>query len=594
MSEELQENGRGRGRFGREPAPALSAQKLFEKEPPYSPEAEMSLLGSMILDPLVIVDVLGILKGKEDFYKEAHQHIYQALVDVYDQFNTGDLVQIVDMLRHRRVLEQVGGSEYLVELANSVPTSVNAPHFARLVAEKAKLRKLIDAAGSILYDAYHAADLGPEGAKEVMDRAEMRVFKIAQDEERSDAESLEKLLQREMERIEAADFEGAGFTGLTSGFHELDELLRGFQPGEMLILAARPSMGKTAFMLNIAEQVSIGGVPVPGAPPSRRNPVGVFSLEMSKSAIVQRLLSARSGVSSQQLRGGNRIPDEDLRRLYMASEDLKNAPIFVDDTPSLTVLNLRARARRMVAQHGVKILLIDYLQLMTAPGAARESRQVEVSTISRSVKALARELNVPVICVSQLNRASEQREGNRPRMADLRESGSIEQDADVIMLLHREEYYHTQNPDWSLENPDKVGIAEVIIAKQRNGPTGVVRLRWNSGATRFANVDFSSHAPGGMRDDTHDVFAPPPPKANVYMEPAPRANPALIAGDFGTISMPGEEAPFEAGAPGGQKARHFFSPGKKTGPIEQHRDGGGPDKDGGLDAGMDDFGDLPV
>jgi replicative DNA helicase len=593
MSEELQENGRGRGRYGRDAAPALSAQKLFEKEPPFSPEAEMSLLGSMILDPLVIVDVLGILKGKEDFYKEAHQHIYQALVDVYDQFNTGDLVQIVDMLRHRRVLEQVGGSEYLVELANSVPTSVNAPHFARLVAEKAKLRKLIDAAGAILYDAYHAADLGPEGAKEVMDRAEMRVFKIAQDEERSDAESLEKLLQREMERIEAADFEGAGFTGLTSGFHELDDLLRGFQPGEMLILAARPSMGKTAFMLNIAEQVAIGGIPVPGAPPSRRTPVGVFSLEMSKSAIVQRLLSARSGVSSQQLRGGNRIPDGDLRRLYMASEDLKNAPIFVDDTPSLTVLNLRARARRMVAQHGVKILLIDYLQLMTAPGAARESRQVEVSTISRSVKALARELNVPVICLSQLNRASEQREGNRPRMADLRESGSIEQDADVIMLLHREEYYHTQSPDWALENPDKVGIAEIIIAKQRNGPTGVVRLRWNSGSTRFANVDFSSHAPGGMRDDTHDVFAPPPPKASGYMEPAPRANPTIIAGDFGTISMPGEEAPFDATATGAQKSRHFFSPGKKSGPIEQHRDGGGPDKDGAVDD-FGDFGDLPV
>jgi len=317
--------------------------------------------------------------------------------------------------------------------------------------------------------------------------------------------------------------------------------------------------------------------------------VGIFSLEMSKSAIVQRLLSARANVSSQQLRGGHRIPDQDLRRLFMASEDLKNAPIFVDDTPSLTVLNLRARARRMVAQHGVKILLIDYLQLMTAPGAARESRQVEVSTISRSVKALARELNVPVICLSQLNRASEQREGNRPRMADLRESGSIEQDADVIMLLHREEYYHTQNPDWALENGDKVGIAEIIIAKQRNGPTGVVKLRWNSGATRFANVDFSSQAPGGLRDDTHDVFAPAP-KAQGFVEPAPRANPAPYANDFGAVTMPGEDAPFEAGAPSAQKGRHFFSPGKKSGPIEQHRDGGGPDND----AGLDDIGDLPV
>ena len=599
------DNSRGGGRFRRDQGPALSAQQLFEKEPPQSPEAEMSLLGSMILDPNIIADVLGILKGRDDFYKEAHGHIYQALVDVYDTHHSGDLVQIVDELRHRRVLDQVGGVDYLAELARSVPTSVNAPHFARLVAEKAKLRRLIDAAGSILYDAYHASDLGPEGAREVLDRAEMRVFDIAQEQGQSDPESLGALLQIEMERIDAIGDGTDGYTGVSCGYSELDELLRGFQPGEMLILAARPSMGKTAFVLNIAEQVAIGGAPVPGAPPSRRVPVGLFSLEMSKSAIVQRLLSARSGVSSQNLRGGHRIADDDLRRLYMAGEDLKAAPIFIDDTPNLTVLNLRARARRMVAQHGVKVILIDYLQLMSAPGAARESRQVEVSTISRGVKALARELNVPVICLSQLNRASEQREGNRPRMADLRESGSIEQDADVIMLLHREEYYHLQSPDWPMENPDKVGIAEIIIAKQRNGPTGVVKLRWDSRTTRFTNVDFNSQAPGGMRDEHMNVFAPAPgttkqePKPYVRT-PAPRANPAPIA----PTHFAGEDAPFDSpmndgadlatGADVGTKpGKQFFSPGKKSGPINNHRDGGGPDAND-TSGYTDEYGDLPV
>jgi replicative DNA helicase len=599
---------RGRRDFAQQPA--LSAKQLFEKDPPQSPEAEMSLLGSMILDPNCIADVMGIVRGRDDFYREAHGHIYQGLVDLYDARNTGDLVQLLDMLRDRKVEEAVGGAAYLAELANAVPTAANAPHFARIVAEKAKLRRLIDAAGSILYDAYHVADLGPEGAKEVLDRAEMRVFEIAQEQDKSDPEALADLLQQEMDRIEAADLSGGAYSGVTSGYGELDELLRGFQPGEMLILAARPSMGKTAFVLNIAEQVAIGGVPVPGARATSNTPVGLFSLEMSKSAIVQRLLSARARVSSQFLRGGSRIPDDALRRLYMAGEDLKHAPIYIDDTPNLTVLNLRARARRMVAQHGVRLILIDYLQLMSAPGAARESRQVEVSTISRGVKALARELKIPIICLSQLNRASEQREGNRPRMADLRESGSIEQDADVIMLLHREEYYHVQNPDWAMENPDKVGIAEVIIAKQRNGPTGVVKLRWDRDATRFANVDFTSQAPGGFRDEHADVFAPAPAPRPAAPHAAPHAAPGYAAPGYSATGQAASyvepspmggrdygDVPFEpdAGAhaaPGSApKPRSTFAPGKKTGPISNHRDGGGPDNDAALG---DDYGDIPV
>jgi replicative DNA helicase len=523
----------------------VSPKELFDKQPPASLEAEMSLLGAMILDPNVIPDVLSFVRNERDFYKSAHGEIFRAVVDVYDQRHSGDLVQIVDLLRDRGVLEQVGGEEYLVSLAEAVPTAVNAPHFARIVAEKAKLRRLIDAAGQILYDAYHAGELGPEGAREVLDAAEMRVFEIAQEQHATDPQALAELLEMELRRIEAADFEGGTLTGVPSGFHDLDELLRGFQPGEMIVLAARPSMGKTALALTLAEQVAIGGVPVPGAPPARRTPVGIFSLEMSRNAIVQRLLSARSGVSSQALRGGHKIPDEDYRRLLMAAEDLKGAPIYIDDTPDLTVLNLRARARRMVAQYGVKVVMVDYLQLMSAPHASRESRQVEVSAISRGIKALARELNIPVIALSQLNRASEQREGNRPRMADLRESGSIEQDADVIMLLHREEYYHLHDEEWKRENEEKLGVAEVIVAKQRNGPTGVVKLMWDSSATRFRSYDPTARAPADLGPFGEPV-ARPVPKAWSRAE---------------------------------KKDAPYFTPGEPTGPVSDFRDGGGPERE---------------
>jgi len=568
---------RSRRNFKREIEPT-SIKPLFDRQPPQSLEAEMSLLGSIILDPGVIPDVISLLKGPEDFYKESHAQVYRAVLDIYDQRNTGDLVQIVDLLRDRNVLDQIGGPTYLVELANSVPTAVNAPHFARIVAEKAKLRRLIDAAGQILYDAYHVGELGPDGAREVLDKAEMSVFEIAQESSSADPQSLADLLQIEIDRIMVAERDGWPMTGVKSGYADLDELLRGFQPGELIILAARPSMGKTALSLNLAEQIAMGGSAVLGAPVSNSVPVGFFSLEMSKNAIVQRLISARSGVSSQQLRGGQSISKMDLDRLGQAADDLKHAPVYIDDMPSLTVLNLRARARRMVAQYGVKVIMIDYLQLMTAPGAARESRQVEVSTISRGVKALARELNIPVICLAQLNRASEQRDGNRPRMADLRESGSIEQDADVILLLHREDYYHVQDEEWKMENPDKVGTAEIIVAKQRNGPTDIVKLKWDSKTTRFKNLDLHSQAPGGYGFD--DYTAPsqaaakfPAGKGSGQVEAKPWTQ--AYAPPAAGFSPPPFDVDPPAAAP--RPATSAFGARPKTGPAENHRDGGGSD-----------------
>ncbi len=450
--------------------------RLFEQLPPHAIEAEMSLLGSMLIDPQIIGDIVLIVRSGDDFFKPANGVIHDAMVELYDRHGALDIVQLNQLLADRDGLRSVGGVGYLVELANSVPSAANAKHYARLVREKASIRRLIDAAGDILHDAYHS----PEDAQAILEEAEQRIFRIAQATEMSTAESLQALVDQTMKMIEAN--EGRLITGAPTGFTELDELTQGLQRGEMIVLAARPSMGKTALALNMTEQMALQGYAV-----------GIFSMEMGKLPLVQRLLSARSGVDSQKIRRGM-LSADDHHRLHMACDDLLGATILIDDTPGLSLLQLRAKARRMVAKHDAKVIVIDYMQLM-ASSRRVESRQVEISEISRGIKAMARELNVPVVCLSQLNRASEQREGHRPRMSDLRESGSIEQDADVVMMLHREEYYHQGDPDWALNNEDKAGMAELIIAKQRNGPTGVVRLTWSSDITRFHN--YSPMSPPG-------------------------------------------------------------------------------------------------
>jgi replicative DNA helicase len=549
----LAQGGRGgNGRQGR-PRSAEFFARLYERPLPYSLEAEMALLGSMILDPRVVPDAMSIVGDVNDFYDESHAAIYQALVDVYDRVPDADLVAIVDVLRDRGQLERAGGPEYLGKLASETPSAAGALRYAKIVSDKAKLRRLIDAADQIIYDALNAGQFGVDGAREVIDTAETLVFEIAQEDQKADPQMLADLLQRELDRIAAA--EGKGITGVPTGFEDLDRLLSGLQASEMIVIAARPSMGKTALLLNIAEQVARGGRTPEGQAKGPHVPVGIFSLEMSKSSLVQRLLSAFSQVDSHKMRTGHLSPSE-MAALQTHAEGLQETPILIDDTPGLTLLALRARARRMVAQHGVRVVMIDYLQLLSAPGSGRESRQVEVSAISRGIKALARELHVPVIVLSQLNRASEQREGNRPRMSDLRESGSIEQDADVVALLHREDYYHHHDPDWKENNPDRVNVAELIIAKQRNGPTGTVELTWDPRTTRFKN-----HASYG--------------------------------GDYGYGGAPGYAAggamgpsPFDvdvkpAGPVPRAEARSAFPAGPRTGPVEGHRDGGGPDREDG-------------
>ncbi|MDP1661930.1 MAG: replicative DNA helicase [Phycisphaerales bacterium] len=536
--------------------------KLLDRQPPIAPEAEAAVLGSMLIDPACIADVMSVIREAAAFYTEANQAIYQGLLTLGDKHGQADVMLLAQALNDAGKLDGVGGPDYLMQLANAVPTSANAVYYAQIVAEKHRLRRLITAAGEILHEVYERAQATGEDAKLLIDKAEQRIFEIAQQEQVSEAEELGKLVMQEWTRIQEAEGRGLA-SGIKTGFDQLDEMLGGLQPGEMIILAARPSMGKTAIAMNIAELAALGtNIPYSITPQQgrQRNAVGFFSLEMSKASVCQRLMSAWARISSQDIRSGH-LRRADYQTLLDAAKDLAEAPIFIDDTPGLSITALRARARRMVANHKVKLIVVDYMQLLTAPAQAKESRQVEVSAISRGVKALARELNVPIIALSQLNRGAENREGNRPRMSDLRESGSLEQDADVVLLLHREEYYHKGEPAWDPNSPEfdelnreKINLAEIIVAKQRNGPTGAVKLTFVPGETRFKNRSdgdaFAGVASGGGGGG---------------------------GGARGPVFTPEVD---EVGSSGyhGTGGGGFSGTVRSAGPIESHRDGGGPDR----------------
>ena len=441
--------------------PAVARQ--FDRLPPHSIEAEMCVLASMMLEKEMVGETVQLI-DRESFYQADHQIIFDVLVKLYEMNRPIDSVIVFEELVKRQLLEEVGGTAYIAQILNSVPSSANGMHYAGIVREKAMLRQLISASNDILRDSYAPY----EQADIVLDKAERRIFEIAQKKVGGTMEPMEKVLHEVFEMIE-----NRGQRGLITGFHELDDMTNGLQKGEMIIVAARPSMGKTAFAMNLVEYISA----------DMKLPCAVFSLEMSKQQLAQRMLCSRGKIDAHKLRKGM-LNSQEYTTLATVVGELAKAPIWVDDSAGLTPLELRAKARRLKMQHDVKCIMIDYMQLMDNPGP--ESRQQQISEISRAVKSVARELEIPVICLSQLNRATEGRDGHRPRMSDLRESGSIEQDADVVMLLHREDYYRMSEQDFQPDN-----IAEIIIAKQRNGPTGTIKLTFDNKTTRFNNLSMA-------------------------------------------------------------------------------------------------------
>jgi len=431
--------------------------------PPQSTEAEQATLGSMLIDSDAITTALDIL-SPGDFYKEAHRVIFETIVSMYEKGEAIDLVTVTEELRRRDKLDLVGGIPYIASLASVVPTAANVHYYAGIVKEKSIYRGLVKAGTSI-------AAIGYEGAEDVddaLDQAEQMIFSLSQRRSADGVADIKAVLMDTFERIETLyETKGRG-TGVPTGFKDLDTMLTGLQPSDLIIIAARPSMGKTSLALNIASHVAL----------NENLPVMIFSLEMSREQLAMRLLSAEARVDGQRLRRGQ-LADEDWQKLSYGLGRLSEAPLYIDDSPTLTALDIRARSRRLKAEAGLGLIVIDYLQLIQ--GKARsENRQQEIAEITRSLKALARELRVPVVALAQLSRAVETASERRPLLSHLKESGEIETAADVVAFIYREDYYNA--------NTQKKNVAEIIIAKQRNGPTGSVELMWRREFTRFENL----------------------------------------------------------------------------------------------------------
>lgn len=429
---------------------------------PQNIEAEQSVLGSMILDKTSIAEAAEILRG-DDFYRENHKLIFNAVIDLYQRDIPVDMITLIEHLRSTEKLEGAGGITYITEICNSVPSTANLTSYTKIVQEKSILRRLIKSSTEIIEESYNQQDNVPK----VLDSAEKRIFDIAQNTVSSDFESLSTVLERGFLEIERLYNNKGEVTGVPSGFPELDGKTSGFQKGDMILIAARPSMGKTTFALNLAEYAALRA----------SKSIVVFSLEMSKEQLAYKLLCSEANVDMLKLRTGN-LEDSDWDNIARASGPLAEAKIYIDDTAGISVMEMRSKCRRIKIEHGIDMIIIDYLQLMSGSG---ESRQQEVSEISRSIKALAKEMQCPVIALSQLSRAPEQRTDHRPMLSDLRESGSIEQDADLVMFLYRDEYYNKETEDKN--------VAECIIAKQRNGPTGTVKLAWLGQFSKFGRLD---------------------------------------------------------------------------------------------------------
>ncbi|HHW68256.1 MAG: replicative helicase [Epulopiscium sp.] len=438
-------------------------ESRLQRIPPHNIEAEQSVLGSMILDREAIASAAEILRG-DDFYRPDHKMIFETCIELFNQGAPVDLVTLKSRLEEKGLLEQIGGIAYLSELASSVPTSAHIKQYAKIVESKSILRRLIKASQDIMGLSYEAK----EDVNTILNQAEQSIFHILQNKHTEDFSPMREVLLSAFEKIEEIYKNQGKVTGLSTGFIDLDYKTAGLQPSDLILVAARPSMGKTAFALNIAQYAAV----------REKVPIAIFSLEMSKEQLVNRMLCAEAMIDAQKLRTGA-MNQEDWVKIARAMGTLAEAPIYIDDTPGISVMEMRAKCRRLKLEKGLGLILIDYLQLMSGSGKS-DSRQQEISEISRSLKALAREMEAPVIALSQLSRACETRADHRPMLSDLRESGAIEQDADVVMFLYRDEYYH---PDTEKKNQ-----AEVIIAKQRNGPTGTVDLVWLGQYTKFANM----------------------------------------------------------------------------------------------------------
>ena len=430
---------------------------------PYNLEAEQSVIGSMLIDKTAISRVVEVLKS-DDFYRDSHKVIFSAIYELYQKDTPIDMITLLEHLRSAEKLEASGGITYISEISNSIPSTANLSSYIKIVEDKSTLRKLIKSSTEIIENCYNKQD----DVEAVMDIAEQKVFNISQKKNAGDFEPMNTVLERGFLEIERIFNNKGETTGISSGFPELDDKTAGFQKGDMILIAARPSMGKTTFALNLAEYAAL----------RQGKSVAVFSLEMSKEQLSYKLLCSEANVDMSKLRHGD-LEDRDWENIAKASGPLAAAKIFIDDTAGTSVMDMRSKCRKLKMEHGIDMIVIDYLQLMT--GSNTESRQQEVSEISRSIKALAKEMQCPVIALSQLSRAPEQRTDHRPMLSDLRESGSIEQDADLVMFLYRDEYYNEETEDKN--------VAELIIAKQRNGPIGTVKLAWIGQFSKFARLD---------------------------------------------------------------------------------------------------------
>ncbi len=439
-------------------------ENVLKRILPHSIEAEQSVIGSMIMDREAIVVASELISG-EDFYNRQYGILFETMVELNDDGSPVDLVTLQNRLKEKDVPPEVSSLEFVRELITAVPTSANIKYYANIVAEKATLRKLIRLNEDIANTCY----AGKENLEYILEDTEKRVFQLVQKRTTDDFVPVRQIVMNAMDKIETAAKNKGSVTGIPTGFIDLDYKMAGMQPSDLILVAARPSMGKTAFELNLAQYMAF----------KKGLTVALFSLEMSKEQLVNRMFSLESNVDAQKLRTGQ-MNDQEWERLIESAGTIGKSNLIIDDTPGISIAELRSKCRKYKLEHNLSIIMIDYLQLMSGSGRS-ESRQQEISEISRSLKALARELNVPVVALSQLSRAVEQRPDHRPMLSDLRESGAIEQDADVVMFLYRDDYYNHDSPE--------KGISEVIVAKQRNGPIGTVKLAWLPEYTKFANLE---------------------------------------------------------------------------------------------------------